>query len=198
MTENFITGGTVAIEDGTKAKEEFAPARKVKIELSFSVPEGEEGQKFLRAVADVAEDQLRSMLGRPVVQTTAAPAPAPKVDARPPKAPKAKEKTKEDLAREAGVLVDSKPADGLDESDGPALKDDDDLSDLIGEVAPITDTELGKAAQETNGRLKSAHGDKHDPTVIRKLIAEFSDNKRINDIPAAKRQEFLNKLKALK
>ncbi len=40
MTESFITGGTVAIEDGLKAKEEFAPARKAKVEISFSVPEG--------------------------------------------------------------------------------------------------------------------------------------------------------------
>ena len=70
---NSVTSGTIAIEDGTKAKEEFAPARKVKVELTFSVPEGQDGVAYMHGVARVAEAKVASMLGRTAPAETAVP-----------------------------------------------------------------------------------------------------------------------------
>ena len=222
---NSITGGTVAIEDGIKAKEDFAPARKVKVELSFSVPEGGDGVAFLDGVSAVAEGKLRELLGKapaapkPVQAATQAPVEAPaKAPAKPkaakekaPAAPPAPEKTKADLAKEAGLptkdIVTKGPSDEELLEDEPtitaagkAVAEEDDLNDILGEAAPppVTDLELGKAAQEKNAKMKAEHGEAWAPAKIRELISKYSDGKRINDIPAAKRPQFLKELDALK
>lgn len=224
-----ITNGIVSIEDGTKAAEEYAPARKVRVELHFAIPEGtKDAEPMLTGVANMANAKVAELLGKTSVagkiaklaeaaqtalaETPAKPAKEPKA-LKEPKAPKdaaPKERTKADLEREAGLPVSSAGAQDetttLDESDGkttaaPAPKDEDDLGDLLGETAPkpITDLELGKAAQEKNSTEKQKQGDAWAPSKIRDLIAEFAGaGKRINDIPAAKRPEFMEKLKALK
>lgn len=198
----FIVAGVVSIEDGIKAKEEFAPARKARVELTFSVPEGAEGQKYLNAVVDIANDKLAEILGRPVMAkpVVTAPVEAPKTTA---KAPSDKDK----LAAEQGLPTTSQQHKG----ETPALVDDleappakttvpkDDLDDLLGDTAktPVTDAELGKAAQAKNGAMKDKPG--WAPEKIRKLIADYAgEGKRINEIPAAKRHEFLERLEALK
>lgn len=228
---NSITSGTIAIEDGTKAKEEFAPARKVKVELSFSVPEGQDGAAYMHGVARVAEAKVASMLGRAApAGTTAAPStpetPAPeapkpetaaakkKREAAEAKAAEANkpQRTKADLEREmleAAGGSGAKPAanDGELEDEqtiaanGKVVEEEDELGDLLGDTAPVpvTDAELGKAAQEKNAKAKAEYGDKWAPAKIRDLIAEFAGaGKRINDIPAAKRHDFMKKLEALK
>jgi len=229
---NSIISGTIAIEDGTKAKEEFAPARKVKVELSFSVPEGQDGSAYMHGVARIAEAKVASMLGRTApAETPAAPA-APAATAAAPVKPEtaaakkkreaaeaaeaaanAPQKTKADLAKEAGLPATSTTHKGpaadeelLDDEPnitaaGVVVPEEDELNDLLGEAAPapITDVELGKAAQEKNAKAKAEFGEKWAPAKIRDLIAEFAGaGKRINDIPAAKRADFLKKLDALK
>lgn len=219
--ETNITGGTVSIEDGVKAKEDFAPARKVKVELTFSVPESQDGTKFLDGVTLHAENKVRQLLNKsaaePIqaaVSAEGAKAPAGKTSRA--KAPVVPEKTKDDLAREAGL-----PADGTTQHKGADLVDeleeatkapakakpaDDDLSDILGETAapkPVTDQELGKAAQEKNGDMKGKAG--WAPEKIRELVGQFvlTDGKpkpgaKLQEIPAAQRHEFLAQLKALK
>ncbi len=59
----MITSGTVSIEDGKKGREDFAPPRKVKVELSFSVEEGGDALKELDGVTTIAGDRVRDMLG---------------------------------------------------------------------------------------------------------------------------------------
>lgn len=200
-----IVSGTVCIEDGNPAKTgDFDPKRKVKVELTFAVPEGGNSTDFLDLTARTADTKVRELLGRsasPAAITAAAPAPS-RVDTpvEPKKATRAKKEPtdKDKLAAAAGL-----PVEGLDESEVPAPKPgpDDSLDDLLGDAAPapVTDAELGKKAQEKNAALKVANGEKHDPTTIRKLIAKFAgEGKRINDIPAAKRHDFLKELDALK
>jgi len=53
----MITSGTVVIEDGIKAAEEFAPARKVRVELSFDYDD-------LDRVAVIAQAKVSEMLGK--------------------------------------------------------------------------------------------------------------------------------------
>lgn len=197
--EKSITGGTVRVEDGTKAKEEYAPARKVAVELAFAVPEGQDGQKWAQAVAVIADTQVAEMLGRVAPKATpvrtaaknaAAPAPEPVV-----------EKTKADLAREAGL-----PAETVTPPKKAPKPADDSLDDLLGDTAPaarvISDKDLGAAASKENGRLKARDGDKHDTAKIRKLVAEFcgkdvKDVPKITDVPADKREDFIKALEAL-
>lgn len=232
---NSITSGTIAIEDGTKAKEEFAPARKVKVELSFSVPEGQDGVAYMHGVTRVAEAKVASMLGRTApVETTAAVVTAPKPTETPATTPAKAEtaaakkkkreaaeakaaaetavpqRTKADLEREMlEAASGKKPATDDNElledeptitAAGAVVANDDDLGDLLGEAAPppVTDLELGKAAQEKNAKMKAANGEAWAPAKIRDLITKFAgDGKRINDIPAAKRPQFLTDLAAL-
>lgn len=196
MTDSFITGGTVSIEDGVKALEEFAPARKAKVELSFSVPEGEEGQKYLNAATDVAEAKVSEILGRkPKAVTTETPIkPARKprekaavetvVDTSVPGSDKAK------LEVEAGL----KPAEVK-----VAEPEQGDIDDLLGDAAPvpITDAELAKAAQTKNAQMKVK--DPNFSVKIRALVVEYAGQppKKITDVPVARRQEFLDKLRDL-
>ena len=210
--DNSITSGTVVIEDGVKAKEDFAPARKAKVELAFAVPEGQDGTKFLDGVAHVAEAKLAELLGRAAPAAAAAPKAATVVrkgkEAPAPEPEKAPEKTKADLAQEAGLPRDGSidPAKVRVDHVVPApAPDPDDLSDILGEAAApkvISDKELGEAASRQNARLKARDGEKHDPAKIRKLVAEFAgkdikDVPKLIDVPAAKREAFIAALEAL-
>lgn len=203
-----IASGTVSIEDGLKAKEEYAPARKVRVDLNFIVPEGGDDVAMLNSVAAMADNKVRELLGKKpseaaVVVTATPPAEPKKAVGKKTAEPKAPEKTKADLAREAGLPTeDIASKGGIDESEAPGSKSEDDLGDVLGDAAPapITDQELGKAAQEKNAKMKAEQGEKWAPSKIRDLIAKFNDNvagKRINDIAADKRPQFIAELKAL-
>lgn len=211
-----ITNGIVSIEDGTKASEEFAPARKVRVELHFGIEEGSDPVAVLDGVRALADSRVQLMLNRKVAEAPKAATPAATVAGE--KAPSTRKKpaaaapqaepatTKADLAKAAGIpvgdTVHKAAADELEDPPEPKTTvpaDPDDLNDLLGDSAPVpvTDQELGKAAQEKNGKMKGVAG--WAPEKIRKLVAEFAgEGKRISDVPAAKRQEFLKKLEELK
>jgi len=210
-----VTGGSVTVEDGLKAKEEYAPARKIAITLNFSTPEGTDGVALLDYVAALANGRQAALLhGK--VPAAEAPKAAEKLVKLAAKE-KAPAKTKADLAKEAGLPTESTQHKGttpplVDELDDtpapktavPAAPEDDGLGDLLpNEPKVVSDQELGKAAQEKNGKMKGVAG--WAPDKIRVLVCEFVqvDGKskpgaKIADIPQAKRQEFLTKLEALK
>lgn len=203
-----ITSGRVSIEDGKKAAEEYAPARKVIVDLHFEVPEGSDYTTMLELAATTANTKVQELLGRAaaakhvvaaavvdntkVVETPKA-AKASKKEAAPAKP----EKTKDDLAREAGVLVDD-PAPKA--SVKPAAPTADDLGDILGEEAApvaISDAELGSAAQKKNASMHDKAG--WAPAKIRALVlAHAGEGKQLRDIPATARAQFLQELEALK
>ena len=82
--KSVITGGTVSVEDCKKhdgyPDPQFAPTRKVRVELIFVVPEdSDEGQRYLDAVATQADGKVTEMLGKKTAArsaTTSASAPA--------------------------------------------------------------------------------------------------------------------------
>lgn len=204
----MITNGTVTIEDGTKAKEDYAPARKVSVSISFSVPENGDGRQFLDAAGAIAQQQVQHLLGRavsPVKEPAKEPAPsaAPAAETPTAGAPSGKKKpakTKADLAKEAGLpttdTVHKAPVQlDIEEDLNPP---EDDLGDLIDAPAPITDAEIAKAAQMKNA-LQKQKDPNWQPQKLRDLITAYAGPapKKLTDIPAAKRQEFLDKLKAL-
>ena len=229
-----ITSGIVSIEDGIKAAEEYAPARKARVELHFDIPEGSDPSAHIAGVSEVAKTHLHRLLtnkvvgaghpemttlsARPTTAQALAPQPTQVLEVintptvKPAKAPK--EKTKADLAREAGLPTKdvvqkgrpAKPAPALieeEELNAPTEPEDDD-DGLFGDSAPapITDTEIEKAAQAKNALMKSKNPDSNINVRLRELAAILSNRVgdakvKIREIPAAKRQEFLDKLKAM-
>lgn len=213
MTNGKITGGLVSFEDGIKAKEEYAPARKARVELRFDVTEGEEHGPILNLAHAQAVAKVQEMLGQkaaaavkaasqpaatpPALAETAKPAAVKKTTA------KTVGKTKADLEKEmleaaaCPSEAPSLPADG----DGDDIEaDDDNLDDVLGEAPPdpITDKQLSDACVAKADKMKSVAG--WEPKKIRSLIEEFTGapGKHNREIPAAQRPDFLKRLEALK
>lgn len=224
MSKLNITGGIVSLEDGIKAKEEFAPARKARVELHFDIPEGSDHDVHIQGISDLARAHLHRILhntAAPVQAHIAAAQPAVAEAAKPETAaakkkrlaaeeavkPKAGEKTKADLEREhlAELQAADSGAEQLLEDEpeinaaGKTVANEDDLSDLLGDQPQvvITDKELGDAVQKKNAERKAADPN-WAPAKIRDVISKFSGGKRANDIPAEKRAEFLKEIEALK
>lgn len=210
---NQVTGGTVSVEDGVRAKEDYAPARKVRIDLNFSVPEGIDGIAMLDYVAAVANGRCLAMVhgkapeGVKVVAVAETPAAPAKPGRKKAEVPAEPSKTKADLAAEAGLpttdMVHKAPGGLVEEDETPAPKataqPEDELGDLLGDAAPapISDQELGRMAQDKMAKLKASQGEKFSPVAIRGLISTFSGGKRIADIPSEKRHVFKAALEAL-
>lgn len=57
-----VTGGLVSVEDGKKAAEEYVPARKVRVDLSFSVGEGEDYAATFDMVSRAASNRVHALL----------------------------------------------------------------------------------------------------------------------------------------
>lgn len=207
--EKAITGGTIMVEDAVKhpgyADINFAPSRRAKVELVFAVPEGENGKAYMEGVTRVADTKLTEMLNKKLTEMKADPA----VEGAKPAAAKAKdktppkekpvEKTKADLAREAGLPTE-------DTTVTTAVVDEDNLDDILGDAAPaarvISDKELGEIAGKVNAKKKAELGDKWAPAKIREIVAKFtgkklSDVPKITEVPADKREEFVAALEAL-
>lgn len=199
-----ITGGIVSIEDGVKKNEEYAPPRKVRVELHFTLPEGTaDAQPFIDGVAAQADAKVRELLGqapakvkpnladegtRAVGATQIAAQPS----AEPKKAsPRTGGKTKAEIAEAAGlpttetVHTKAKP-DEDDELNAPASKkteaakeSSDDLGDLLGEAekpVEITDADLNKHVQTKSAEYREAN-DATGNVKIRELVATYNPDK---------------------
>lgn len=207
-----ITNGRVSIEDGKKAAEEYAPARKIVVELSFAVEEGSDPAIVLANVSALANREVASLLGKTVhvLQVKETPA-APTEKVLDPKtgemktskkatakieAPKAPEKTKADLEREAGLTDDSV----IDTSPKATAPADDDLGDLLGDTAPapVTDKEISDACIAKANKMKTVTG--WEAKKIRLLVEEFvgQAGAKFAQVPAEKRHDFLKRLEELK
>lgn len=219
MTEYLITNGSVLIEDGTKTAEkadQYDVSRRVRVELSFAVGEGQSAVAVLDHVAKIADMKVHEMLGRKrtaasdIALNTAVTSAAGTVEEKP-KATRTRvkpaEETKapaDELDLTAGPKAAVSQADelGLDLNAGSGVseggQDDDDMS-WMNEEAPaakeITDGELGERAQHKHKELQ-------DGKPIRALLDKYNPDKtkvcQLRDIPQAKRQAFLDELAALK
>lgn len=196
----IISGGLVSIEDGIKKNEEYAPPRKVRVELRFDIPEGEDAQSILDATAVLAQKKVSELLGKSAAPTRGAT--AAEAAAKPVVDTAARDEAKRAFA--AGELAPAKPpaakkkvpapAEAVELPGEPAAKSADDLSDILGDDAkPITDADLTSAVTKKQATLKNG-------PKIRDLIQTFApDDKKIqlSQIAAARRQEFLTKLDRL-
>ncbi len=203
------TTGSVTIEDGNPGVPgDFNPRRKVVVTISYHTEDGDgsDGQSFLDRAANAANAKVDELLGRKSAKQPVKVDPTggtpPTETASKPKKKAAKEAAtelsdKEKLAVAAGVLATDTPAKVVEKLAEPEA---DSLDDLLGEQAPvpITDAELAKAAQNKNGQMKAS--DPNFSVKIRALVVEYAGPppKKITDVPVAKRQEFLDKLRDLK
>lgn len=206
-----ITHGSVAVEDGTKAPEEYAPARKVRVEIGFTSEDGDPA--IVYRAGDFASAQVDRLLNRK--QSVAPSADAPTEDDK----PKRTRRTKAEIEAEKAAktedpteVADDDPTTVVDENDeqidtgagADEVSDDtgadevsDDEVDFDAPIEPedegdtVTDEELSSAVQKRNGAVKA-------PLQIRKLIAEYNPGPtkafQLRQIPQSKRADFLAKL----
>lgn len=188
-----VNSGLVAVEDGTKPAEDYAPARKVRFELHYELAEGANVDEVLALVGDQASAAVDRLLGRTVARVSAvaegnAEAPAKRTR----KAKEPETVTAPPQTEETGTTT-SAPA-----SPPPAADDWD--TPIAPSAKPITDAELADATTKKNGELQPKLGD-GAPVKIRELIGSFNPDPlkqfRLQEIPAARRQEYLDKLAAL-
>lgn len=206
-----ITHGVVSFEDGVKASEEYAPAKKVRVELSFTTPDGEDEAAYVAHVGDIARAQVARLLNQASSAAGEAPAPVATRTRR----TKAQIAADEAAAKEAGAPTTG-DAGGVQTSGDPAAIEDvgvdfEDVVDVDASVvealpeedftiAPevieaISDADLNSHVQRKNGEIK-------DAKAIRELIGTYNSDPtkvfQLREIPAEKRREFLDKLAALK
>lgn len=218
MSETQVTGGLVSVEDGIKASEEYAPARKVRVELSFSIAEStpEAGRAdIISLVADQAAAQVARLLGRGSAPqaTVREVTPAPEEAAAPKKTRRTAAQIAEDKAAAgppAGGATPSPsdlsaiPDDGPGEQSAPSAESPADLGGVTDEwevpaeveveVVTVTDADLNALVQKRNGELG-------DPVKIRTLIGKFNPDPtkpfQLRQIPADQRAQFVADLNAL-
>lgn len=207
-----VSGGLVSIEDGDKKSEEYAPARKVRVELKFDIEPGIDGQDRLEVVAAIADAQVNTLLKRPgakslykgVTDQNSAQQEAAIKEGSPAKvekpikalkAPKGEKSDKEKLAEAAGVA-------GADTTiiNSPARAPvEDELDGFLngGEAAaePISDKSMLDAIKAVNTSAKMA-------PRIKEVIFAFCPREdkagfRVSDIAQEHRPRFLEKLKEL-
>lgn len=198
MTALLITGGLVAIEDGQKSAEEFAPARKVRIELKFDIAEGSNPDEVLDIVVDMANDRVNAQLGRGAAVTRVTTAPDTAGNVEPAKRTR---RTKAEIEADKAAAENPTTAGPTGQpAPEPATSPpvEDDWSTPVPPAATakeVTDAELSAATTKKNGELNS-------PPLIRGLIATFNPDPTraftLAEIPQARRGEYLEKLAALK
>ena len=206
-----ITEIAVTIEDGKKAVEEYAPARKASVTIKASVGEGQDGEVVLENIRRIADQKVHEIINNkpakpvpkvaavdagasspsaPSSETSAPSTAAASPEPEKPKATRGKGKTKDDLAQEAGIPVDSDPL-GLG------------IQALPAEPAPpppaeVTDLDLANAVSK---KVTALGNTPEAVTKLTALLVEFGGRpapKQARDIPQARRPEFLARLDALK
>lgn len=183
-----VTGGLVAYEDGRKSPEEYGPTRKVRVELSFTVEDGEDAQGVLNDILILARGRVRTFLSDQTVEP-AGEAAAP--------ATTRKRRTKAEIeADEAAAKVAEASTGGEGGGEQTSVKEN---------VAPPADEWETPAAEITDEDLNSAVTKKNatlaDPPKIRTLIGTFNPDPtkvfQLKQIAPAQRADFLAKLEAL-
>lgn len=212
-----IIGGLVAYEDGIKGAEQFAPPRKVRVELSFSLDEsGDDADAAIGAVLGKARLFVQRELGlsKPTAAAKAEvkpPEPKPEPKAEAPVSDKAK------LAAAAGLPADGeltpstaapkpprapakpKPAPAVEELTPSTEAPADDLGDLLdGEPKEVTDADLNDACQKAMVRINTPENP-GGPRIRELSLKYIPEGKTgLRTIPQDKRAEFLVALKELK
>lgn len=202
---NGFTGGLVSVEDGVKSAEEYAPARKVRVEISFAEkPDGPTALELLDEAANVANAKVAELLGRTAPAAVSGEASAPATTRR--------RRTRAEIEADNAAALEAKAASAPEASNGGENGDAEtsaaDVASVVEQPADpagmdewasppaeITDADLNSAVQKRNAVL-------NDPPKIRVLIGSYNPDPtkqfQLREIPQASRADFLAKLEALK
>lgn len=199
-----ITGGLVSIEDGKKAAEEYAPARKVRVDLSFSVAEGESYEAVFNMAADAANNRVAMLLGAsPVALATSNGSPAPAAPTRTRRTKAEMEAAKAAAGNADPAAVDVDPTAGQEPvihlpdastvedpasiggSDGGVQTSADpaaiDGAEMVDEwdVQPEQPAEAAKEITDAdlNSAVQKRNGELQAPQLIRDLIGSYNPDK---------------------
>lgn len=182
----MITNGTVSVEDGTKANEDYAPARKVRVELSFSIDEGANEDAVLHDISLKASNKVLELLGR---KKGAAPIEAAPVEVEKPKATRKKAET---LPPVENFSIEAPKENTAKKPDETIIED----SILGVEEAPkidVSDKAMYDLVVAVNARIKQ-------PQNITKIITDFCPQDGVppslKRVPEDKRVKFIETIKA--
>lgn len=183
-------------------------SKKAEAEINFTALEdGSDFDIMFAKAASVAILKVHEMVG---ISKPAA-APAAQKPAETPAAPKAAERSKADIEKEHLASLEPKPAaprvpraakkaeepkpqittNPEDRKQPEAEEDFDDFNEPEAPAVTITDADLTAACTKANGVIK-------DGIAIRGLASECGATTGVSSIPAARRQEFLDKLEVMK
>lgn len=211
-----IAGGAVSYEDGTKKNEEYAPPRKVRVELRFDLDDGDDADAVLAKVSGLAQMRVFVLLNSdptktgPTVPAAAEPAKQPGTRAK--KAPETAPAGKPPVVQSKASLSDPDPtavtveepvqtgdnmkSASVAAADAASVTVDEFADDGAAPAKEITDKELHEAMTRKAGEIGGA-------VPIKALVGSYrpaghTGQFASNSIPQAKRAEFLAKLKELK
>lgn len=187
----MITSGIVSYEDGRKAPEEFAPARKVRVELHFAFEPGVETiDDRLTSIAEMARKKVYELLGisAPV---GAAPVATPVA----PAAPRTRAKKAEPLPPVASF---SDPLSGALENpqagaktSGETLFPEDVSNDPVPQKVVLSDKAMYDAVLAVNARISK-------PAEIVAIVAKYCPQDGVppslKRVPEDKRENCLKEI----
>lgn len=223
-----VTGGLVSVEDGSKVADkadQYDVSRKVRVDLSFLVGDGEDYQSIFDRVSEAASNRVASLLGKKPTVVASAPA----ADAELPRETGTRKprRTKEQIAADAaaaaaGQGAGADPASMEDPTGGegptPAviqLPDSSagaaDPAALVDEETPVEEIDFdapippkvtdAPSDADLNSAVQKRNAELNDPDLIRGLISSYNPEPtkpfQLRQIAADKRAEFLTKLAAL-
>lgn len=222
-----ITGGLVSVEDSKPHSNDEYGRKKVRVDLSFAVGEGEDYTETFDLASEAATNRVSALLNGTALRVvggggTSAEAETP---ASPP-APAARRtrrtaaQIEADNAAKAAGHSPSGSAGGEQTSDDPAsisLPDetpgDDDTFDIEAEAeaeAPVAEESFDIEPDaggdpitdaDLNSAVQKKNAEIKNPNAIRALIGTYNPDPKsafqLRQIPADKRGEFIAKLNAL-
>lgn len=199
-----VTGGLVSVEDGSKVADkadQYDVSRKVRVDLSFLVGDGEDYQTIFDRVSEAASNRVASLLGRK--PTVVASTPAADASAELPRETGTRKprRTKEQMAADAaaaaggqGAAADPSSMEDPTGGEGPTpaviqLPDASagaaaDPAALVDEETPVEEIDFdapippkvtdAPSDADLNSAVQKRNAELNDPDLIRGLISSYN------------------------
>lgn len=208
-----ITGGLVSVEDGTKSDQEYAPPRKVRVELRFDVPPEFSGDpsEIVAKVGQLANNQVAALLGygdaapssgmgSTTVLKVHEPGSPGALAVTQADAPKRTRRSKEQIAADeaaakAATQAATDPLAGMGATAAPAAATAVDPLAFLSTPAVETPKEITDA--DLNAAVQKKLTTFNNPARLRSFIQSDWAVPTLAEIPQEKRADFVKGLEAL-
>jgi hypothetical protein len=180
----MITGGLVSIEDGNKKSEDYAPARKVRVELKFDVPAGADADEILDGVSITANREVHQLLGHTPSDRVAF--------VKPMRGATAEQAMVRESPEKSTFIEPDKPKRGRPPKAASPAADPTAMED-----APVEDLSDRAITATTVAVYSKLNKSAKVKELIRKFCPEDEVHPSLKRIPGDKRSEYLKVLNAL-